>query len=223
MKLRFDLSGSQVHQAREYDIATTTAIEAGQVVKLTAGLVVAAVAAETGAILGIAAENHSGASSDFNPRSNGAKILVYDCPTAVFSCPAPVITVTTGTTTTLADSGIAAAFADDDFNGGYVKLVGKASGSTNPDPIGKVRRITDYAKTDTTFTLDETLSAAITAGDTYELYPPIGFAKGNLDTDIVKLIVTATAALPIKVIGKNENQSELLVMAALHELGNKKA
>lgn len=222
MKLRFDLSGSQVHSAREYDIATNTAIEAGQVVKLSAGLVVAAAAAETGAILGVAAEDHSGVSSDMNPRSNGAKILVYDCPTAVFSCPAPVITVTTGTSTTLADTGIAA-FSDDDFNGGYVKLVGKASGSTNPDPIGKVRRITDYTGTGKVFTLDETLSAAITAGDTYELYPPIGFAKGNLDSGIVKLVVTATAALPIKVIGKYEDQCELLFMAALHELGNKKA
>lgn len=222
MQLRYDLSGSQVHSAREYDIAATTAIKYGQVVKVTDGLVVAAVAAETGAILGVAAEEHSGASSDFNTRSNGEKIKVFDSPEAVFACPAPVITVTAGSTTTIAASGMAA-FSDDDLNGGYVKLVGKAASSTNPDPIGKVRRITDFTATGKIIALDATLSAAPAEGDTYELYPPFGFGKGNLDSNKVKLVVDATAALPLKVIGRNDETGEIELMASLHLLGNKKA
>ena len=70
--------------ARSYPIAYNTAISSGQVVKLSAGKVVSAVAAETSPILGIAAENHPGVPDALNYRANGPEILVYDSPELIF-------------------------------------------------------------------------------------------------------------------------------------------
>ena len=179
-----------------------------------------------GKILGVAAENHLGAADALNPRANGTKILVWDAPDLIFSCPVPTFTASGGSATTVTASTLAA-FSADDFNGGYLKLVKKGSGSTNTDPIGTVKRITDYAYNSTgtvsTFTVDSGATAC--SGDVYELYPPRCFAKGNLDADgsgnVVgqKLVLTATASLPIKVVGRNEDLSEIYVMANLHALG----
>lgn len=224
MRIFQDVNGGVLKSAREYDIAYNTAIKKGQVVKLSEGLVVAANVGETGAILGIAAENHSGAADALDPRANGVKIMVYDSPALVCASKVPVITATGGSATTVTASTLGA-FSNDDFNGGYLKLVKKADGSTNTDEIGTVKRITDYAynSTGTVSTFTVASGGTAYAGDEYELYPPVGFQKGNLDTGIQKLVLTATAALPIKVIGRNEDMSEIYTMAALHELGSKKS
>lgn len=224
MRIHQDVNGGVLKSAREYDIAYNTAIKEGQVVKLSAGLVVAAIAAETGAILGIAAESHSGVADALDPRANGTKIMVYDSPALVCKSPVPVFAAAGGSATTVTANTLGA-FSNDDFNGGYLKLISKAVGSTNTDEIGTIKRITDYAynSTGTVSTFTVASGGAANAGDVYELYPPIGFQKGNLDTNIQKLVLTATAALPIKVIGRNEEFSEIYTMAALHELGNKKS
>lgn len=141
MRAYQNVDGGFTFGVHEYDIAKTTAIKAGQVVKLAEGLVVAATAAETGAILGVAKENHSGAEDAINPRSNGAKILVYDDPGMIMRCKAPVMAATSGSATTFVSTDLAT-LADDDLNGGYIVLVEKSASSTNTDELGSVRRIT---------------------------------------------------------------------------------
>lgn len=78
------LGGYPTKPYGEYPIAANTAISEGAVVKLSDGKVVLAGEAEEGAILGIAAETHSGTVDDFNARSNGTVIAIYDDPNAVF-------------------------------------------------------------------------------------------------------------------------------------------
>ena len=216
------IDGQVLRSAREYDIATSTEIKAGQVVALSEGLVVAAAANITTQIIGIAAENHPASSTDgLNPRSDGKKILVYDDPALVFQSPVPVVAATGGSATTMTASTLAA-FSNDDFNGGYIKLIEKADGSTNTDPIGKIDRITDYAynSTGTVSTFTKASGGTPYAGDKYEIYPPIGFKKGNLDsTSRAKLVLTATASLPIKVVGKDIDRGLVNMMALLHTLG----
>ena len=68
MKFYQKLDGGVHVSAREYDVAYNTAITEGQLVKLSEGLVVSAAANETGAVLGVAAENHSGAADVLDPR-----------------------------------------------------------------------------------------------------------------------------------------------------------
>lgn len=216
--------GGVLSSVREYDIAAATKINRGQVVKIADGLVVAAVAAETGRILGVAAENHSGVADALNPRENGTKILVWDAPDAIFACPVPTFTATGGFATTVT-AALSAFTGSNAFKGGYLKLISKGAGSTNTDPIGTIKRITAYAYSSSTSTFTVESGATACSGDVYALFPQIGFVGGNLDIDASnnplgqKIVLTATANLPIKVIGRNEETDEIYVMANLHALG----
>jgi len=217
MRVFQNLDGGPIIAFREYDIAAATAVKPGQVVCVTEGLVVPAVAAQTGAILGVAAEAHPGVADALNPRANGTRILVYDNPKTLFRCAAPIMAATGGTATTVLMTTLAA-FSADDFNGGWLVLVEKAAGSTNTDAVGTVKRITDYAYNATgtvsTFTVGAGATAA--AGDKYAIFPPFGFAKGNLDADIAALVLTATAALTMEVVGREG--PDIVLMAKTHAL-----
>ena len=216
MKYFQKLDGGVHISAREYDIAAGTAITEGQLVKLSEGKVISAVAAETGALLGVAAENHSGSADALDPRANGTKLLVIDDPSAVYRCAAPTVTASGGSSTTLVFTA-GQYFANDDFNGGYVKLVSKASGSTNTDAVGTVRAISDFAvtaSTSGTFTIAS--GGAPCAGDVYAVFPPVGFAKGNLNSARSGLVLTASASLPIRVIGADAGFDKINVMIKKH-------
>lgn len=216
MKFFQKLDGGVHVSAREYGIAYNASIKEGSLVKLSDGKVIAAVAAETGALLGVAAENHSGAADALDPRANGTKIMVIDDPDAVYQCKAPQVTAASGSATTLVFTA-GQYFAADDFNGGYVKLVSKAADSTNTDAIGKVRAITDYAvtaSTSGTFTLESGGTPA--AGDVYEVFPPVGFAKGNLNTGRDGLVLSASASISVRVIGADIDADKINVMVKKH-------
>ena len=222
MKFYQKLDGAVHVSAREYDIAGGTAISEGQLVKLSEGFVVPAAADETEAILGIAAENHSGVADAIDPRADGKKIFVIDDPCVVMQCKAPEVTATAGSETTLQADGLNI-FSNGDFNGGYVKLIRKAeksedadaleqAQSKNTDVIGQVRRITDF--TDGTLTLEK--GGAPEVGDVYALFPPIGFAKGNLSADGASLVLTKTAELPVMVMGRDLGLGKINLIAKKH-------
>ena len=216
MKFYQKLDGGVLVSAREYDIAYNTAIKEGQLVKLSGGKVVSAVAADTGALLGVAAEAHSGVADALDPRANGTKLLVIDDPSAVYQCAAPTVTVASGSATTLVFTA-GQYFAADDFNGGCVKLVSKASGSTNTDAIGTVRAISDYAVTaSTSGTFTIATGGTPYAGDVYAVFPPVGFAKGNLSTNRDSIVLTASANLPVRVIGADIEAGKINVMVKKH-------
>lgn len=223
MNTVYNANGAQVDSIKEYDIAYNTAVAVGQVVKLTSGLVVLASAGETTAILGVAAEPHPGSADALNPRANGTKIKICDAPNAIFECPAPQITATGGSTTTFVASTIAAG-ADNDFVGGKMKLVKKGANSTITDAVGTVYKITGSTAASGTLTTTDTIGGGCTAGDIFAVFPPIGFQKGNLDSGISKLVLTATAAIPFMVASCSETDRNMIQFtAALHQLGNKRA
>lgn len=219
MDVSYNSSGSYVEPITEYDIAAATAVKLGQVVKLSAGQVVLAVAGETGAILGIAAEDHSGSAEALNPRANGTRIRIFDSPSAVLQCAAPQNTATGGSTTTFVVSGLSN-LADDDLNGGVIKLVSKAAASTNPDAPGTEYPITDFTAATGTITV-AAITGGFFAGDICEIYPPAGFQKGNFDATISKLILTASSALPVRVAGRDTDRHLLFFDVALHARANK--
>ena len=219
MKINRSIDASMSSEA-DYLIATDTVIAEDQVVKLAGGKVVLAVAGETAAILGVAKENHSGVTDAFNVRSNGTKIRVSDSPATIYEAPAPQITATGGSTTTVVDTGLAT-FANDDFNGGFLKLVSKGASSANTDALGTLYEITDFVGSTKTFTVAE--GVAHTAGDVYEVYAPQGFQKGNLDAGITKVVLTANAAIPFRVYGQDFLRGLCLYTAALHLNANKQS
>lgn len=220
MRLYQKADGGVLKSAREYDIATSANIKAGQVVQLSAGFVVSAIQKQTGAILGVAVENHTGSADALDPRANGPKILVCDTPDAIFRCAAPIVTASGGSATTVTASTLGA-FSNDDFNGGLLILVEKAANSTNTDEIGTVKRITDYAynSTGTVSTFTVASGATAVSGDKYAIIPPVGFKKGQLDSTLSKLDLTDTASLALKVVGYDADAREICMMATLHALG----
>jgi len=216
MKFYQKLDGAAHVSAREYDVAYSAEIGEGQLVKLSEGRVISAVAAETGALLGVAAENHSGSADALDPRANGTKLKVIDDPAAIYQCAAPQITAASGSATTLVFTA-GQYFANDDFNGGYVKLVSKAAGSTNTDKLGAVRRITDFAVTaNTSGTLTLESGGTPVSGDVYAVFPPPGFAKGNLDSARTGLVLSASASLPLRVVGADIGFGKINVMVKKH-------
>lgn len=208
--------------ARNYPVACDKAITAGQVVKLSDGLVEAAGAAETGPILGVAAEDHAGVYDPLNQRANGTQIKVFDDPGLIFECPVPTFKAAGGGSATeikAATGDIAAEIADDAFNGAVLVLIGKAAESGNTDPVGTELRVTDYAQDGLTFT--KASGGVPSEGDVYELYPPIGCAAGGLDSAAVRLVFSATGAAAVKVAGHDRERHMLRCMAVSHSLGVK--
>ena len=209
--------GHVISSIREYPIAYNTAIKVGQIVKISGGLVVLAVAGETGAILGIAMENHSGVADCLDPRSNGTSILVCDDPAVISECKAPQLTASGGSSTTVVGTIAGAA---DVYNGGYLKLVAKAAGSTNTDEIGTIKQIADFATSEGVGTFTVASGGAANSGDVYEVYPPLGFQGGNFDSAISGLVLSSTAAISAKVVGHDTKFGKLRMMFTKHFLGN---
>ena len=179
--------GEECICARSYPVASATAIAAGQVVQLSAGKVVPAIAAQTGAILGIAGEDHPGTADMLNPRANGDEILVCDNPGLIFECPVPTVRAESGSAATLvpAAGDVDANAADGAYGGAVLVLRSKAVGSANTDRPGTRRAVTDYAKSGTVFTLETGGTPA--AGDVYEIYPALGSAVCALNAEAASI------------------------------------
>lgn len=213
--------GEEVIHARSYPVASATAIVAGQVVQLSAGKVVPAIAAQTGAILGIAGEDHPGTADMLNPRANGDEILVCDNPGLIFECPVPTLKAASGSATTIVPTtgGIDATAADDTYNAAVLVLKSKAAGSTNTDVPGTRRAVTDYTKSGTVLTVETGGTAA--AGDEYEFYPALGSAVCALNAKATALLVSATGATAVRCIGHDYERHTIRCIAAAHTLAAK--
>ena len=213
--------GSVLQTARNYPIDAATVIDAGAVVKLSGGKVVLAAAAETGAILGIAAEFHSGTEDALNLRANGKWILICDNPTLIFECAAPTSKAASGSATTIVpETGdVDAAAADDAFNNAVLVLKSKAASSTNTDALGTQIVVTDYAKTGTVMT--KASGGAPSAGDVYEVYPVIGAAIGgvaSLGDKRLGITLKTVGATKLRCIGHDYERGTIKLMAIGHAL-----
>lgn len=204
-----DVSGAVLQSEREYDIASATEIAAGAFVKLEKGLVVPAVSAETGALIGIAAEAHTGAEDALNPRSNGTRIIVRDAPGAIFACPAPVVEAISGSNASTVKFTAATGAGANAFDGGYIK-----------DKTGAVRRITTGSESSGTVTLTVESGDTVAVGDKIVLYPPVGCTKLALSDDATTLLAAKAGATSVQVVGRDEAADEIWVMAVKHTLGN---
>lgn len=208
-------------QPKVYQIATGTVIEEGEMVILSSGKVVAVGDTDQDdPILGVAAEPHDGATAG---RQVGLEIKVYDHPDDVFSLISTnALTATDGSTTTFVvdgmKSGTISSNYDDMHNGGYLKIVSCAADSSLN---GKFVRISDFTASSGTFTLDETLSAALASGDTAYLCPgklSIGTFHHNLTsggTDIA--YDDASAGEAIKIVDVDPERFRAYLKLRLHQ------
>lgn len=204
-----DVSGAVLQSEREYDIAAATNVVVGALVKLDKGLVVKAVEAETGALLGITAEAHTGTEDALNPRNNGTKIIVRDAPGAIFACKAPVVSAISGSNATTVKFTATTGAGANAFDGGYIK-----------DTTGAVRRITTGTESSGTVTLTVESGATVNVGDNIVLYPPVGCTKLALSDDATTLIATKAGATSVQVVGRDESTDEIWAIAVKHTLAN---
>lgn len=211
----YDLTGVLQPVRRRFPIATNTAIEMGEVVKLSAGKVVAVGDTDQDdPYLGVAAEAHDGASEG----ETGTTIMVYCSPTAVFKCkPGILSTADSGNTTTWTDAEIseAAGFADDDWNGGYLKLKSTTALTVG---IDKPIEITDFDASSTVFTA--VLTGGVTAGDTALLLPPVGSKGWDLNADGTNLNTKAKGGESIMIVDVDTDQEWVYFILRLHQFGN---
>ena len=204
-----DVSGAVLQSEREYDIAADTNVVVGALVKLEKGLVVTVVSAETGAVLGITAEAHTGTEDALNPRNNGTKIIVRDAPGAIFACPAPVVDATSGSNATTVKFTATTGAGENAFDGGYIK-----------DKTGAIRRITTGSESAGTVTLTVESGDTVAVGDKIVVYPPVGCDKLAVGDDGTTMVITKSGATSIKVVGRDEVTDQIWLMAVKHALGN---
>ena len=211
-----DKTSALIHDSR-YPAAEGVALHRGQVVILAENTVKPATAQQTGAILGICLDNlDAGHAAD-------AMVCVADSPSTIFTCDAPEITVTSGTTSTVSDTTLAT-FTDDAFTGGALKFIRAAASGTNTTAPGTVYSVSDYTASNKTFTLGSTLSVAAASGDVYQVFPPIGASLGALNSTLDALILTtATSNFALRVVGWDTQAGKLLLMANVHLYGSKNA
>jgi hypothetical protein len=214
----YDLSGATVPMIRSFPIATATAIELGEMVKLSGGFIVAVGDQDSDdPYLGIAAEPHDGASDG----QTGLKIRVYCSPTAVYKCkPGTVSTADSGDGTTWVDGELiaAAGYSDDLLNGGYLKLSEKAAASTLTDGLGKVYAISDFAVA--TGTCTGVFAGNVAAGDKAIILPPVGSLGWDLNSDGTNLDMKANGGESIIIVDVDTETEEVYCKLRLHQFGD---
>jgi hypothetical protein len=208
----YDLSGCAYPVIKEFPIATSTNVSAGEMVGLSAGLVVELDADQDDPILGVAAENHDGSSTG----QTGTTIKVYCSPSAVFKTKAPSAVADSGNATTLVDASYGTA-GNDEFNGGLMKLTAKGTGSTLTLPIGTVVAITDFTTSSGTFT--GAFTGGTTAGDTYTLFPPVGAHSFDLDAAATDMDLNSTGGEAVIIVENDTDNGFIFVKIRLHEFG----
>lgn len=210
---------NRVPNPRKFVIGTTTAIEKGEVVKLSNGTIVAVGDTDQDdPYVGIAAVEHDGSTDDGVQKAE--EIRVYDHPDDIFELvPRNVITATGGSTTTFVDSNILPA-TDDIFNGGYLQIVTCAADSSL---IGKKVKISDFTGATGTFTLAETLPAALASGDTAYLCPgkrAIGQYGWDLNSDGTDINFESSGGESLELYSVDPGTFKTFWKLRLHQFGN---
>jgi hypothetical protein len=222
MKQIYDLSGLDC-RVGEYPIGATKKVQAGQVVCLQNGLVNVSLTTCMEPVLGYAAENHSGAADALNVRSDGEVIKVSDSPTAVAAGKAYRFTATDGSMMSVTAVGdLATTLPATTLKGGRIKLVEKAPDSANADEVGTVYRITNFTPSTSKINFEPDVSGVVTAGDVFELFPPVGYSGGGCLDDQCQNVVYSSSAtgFALTVCGYDTDKGEVYVVANKHVFGN---
>lgn len=209
----FDLAGCTYPVIREFPIATGTNVSIGEVVALTAGLVVEVDADQDDPVLGVAAENHDGSTTG---RQTGLVIKVYCSPSAVFKVSAPTVIADSGLVTTLVDASYGTC-GDDEWNGGVLKLVSLGTSSTLTLAPGAIVAITDFATSTGTFT--GAFTGITCAGDTYKGFPPVGSHTWDLTAAATGIEFNSTGGSAIQIVGVDTDNDWIYFKFRLHEFG----
>lgn len=193
---------SESSKAIDVRVNKSEVLKPGQLLKLEGGKAVKADALETGAVLGVCLEYHSGVPDMVNKRSDGEYVRAACSPTAVYACKAPVITADAAAENSVSSSDLAAGFAEGCFVGAKLKRVSD----------GEVFDVTAYASQ------AMTIEGSVNEGDEFEVYLPDGFIGGALNEDADKLVLTEHCEnFVLRACGYDMDRGEVWFMPVLHE------
>jgi hypothetical protein len=200
-----DLNGHKNPIIRKYYVPDATAIEKGEPVRFTQGTGIVVLSDPTDfqdAILGVSLNEKAA--------SDGTLwIEVSISPSAIYKYrAAKAYTLTGGSTTTAVDDSLLPDEADT-FIGGAIQIVTCAADSSL---IGRRVSITDYAATDGTLTLAETLPAALAAADTIYICPGYmmdGFLGRDLSSDSMHPDFDTEGSSVLKLLYSNPDTMEM--------------
>lgn len=209
---------------RSYPIAATTTIEKGEIVVLSGGVITAiGNADQDDPVIGVAAHSHDGSTDDGVNKETTMKI--YDHPDDIFQIfSTNTLTATGGSTSTFVvdgmKSGTISEHVDDLFNGSVLKIVSCAADS---DLNGREVAVSDFTGSTGTFTLGETLPAALASGDTAYLCPGprvTGQYHYDLNSDGNDIDWDTDGGEAIQIYGSDPETMKTFVKLRLHQLGN---
>jgi hypothetical protein len=206
----YSLVGNEVI-VKEFDIADATAISKGELVRITAGKVVAGGSDYTTPYAGVTAE--SKAAND-----GVTRIKLYCSPFAIFAV-SPIRTIVSATpsATVWTDSVRLLNTTADKANGGYLKIKEKAVSATGTFSVNDIIAITDSA----TNTLTGVFAGNTTVGDKADLYPPVGDVGVTASaTNALTLTWAATSGTALEVVGHDFDREKVHVMIKLHQFSN---
>lgn len=207
MKYFQDKVGHAAELFADYPIDNATVINEGSPVKISNGKVVAAVAAGTDSLLGVAAESHAGAEYALELKDRRKKIGVYDSPHAIFKARLHLVAATDGT------GGLSATLsAANTAKGGVLVCTKAVSGSGCV--VGEECEVTE----NTTSLMK--IGKDTKTGDEFDFIPPVGFAEIGFETKDGALtgeFALSTTGASLVCAGRDGN--ELLVAFKKHIYG----
>lgn len=201
---------------REFYIASSTAIEKFELVKLTPGTGVVAVAGTDfdDPFLGSSLEAHDGSSEN----QDGTSIKVACSPMQVYQLESTEAqTLTGGSTTTAVIAGLLPQ-TDNLWIGGYVEVVSCASGI----PAGTMIPITDSTGATGTLTF-AAQSSAFAADDTIIIHPgklAIGEYGWDLNSDGTDIDYTSSGGEALVLVDTDAANKKAYFAPRLHQFGN---
>ena len=198
MKFLYSLTGANVPVIKEFDTYNTEKIEKGDVLFLDIGK--KATKSNSGNVLGVSAETHSGKEDILNERSNKDKIRVDITAGGVYSV-APLLL------TAVQDGSTGSFFCSDEnvdysVEGFKLVLVEKAEGSENTDNIGDVRNVSFGSPEEGKINMSISAGGKTCKGDVYAMYPAVG-TEGYYNENGGNFIITNGTGICIVAVGAN--------------------
>ena len=211
-----DINGRANPLVRKFLVPDATAIERGEPIQYTQGTGVIVLPGPTDFDDPIFAVS-------MQEKAANDGVVMLECnysPTAIYKYKAAkTYTTTGGSTTTCVDSSILPQ-VDNHFKGGAIKIISCAADATLN---GRVVKIASSTGATGTFTLAETLPAALASGDTYQLCPGVyaeGYTGYDLDSDSMNPDYDNNGGESLQILWSNPETMETYFRFVLHEFAN---
>lgn len=177
MEFYMNSNGNTVPNIKKFRTSETEPIKKGTLMMAKEGELIRSDGTFTA--VGILAEDYDPNPNELNAHAGDGFVRVIISPNAVYRIlPFRMTLAENGTSTTMTWPGTAPT-SNNAFKNGYFRLVEKGEKSSNTDPIGTIRHVTESVGPD--ITLEE--GGIASAGDVFDVFMPIGSSFLTVDAE----------------------------------------